>query len=151
LAWAMSNLDEVTSGTKYQANVRLALQFLRDLQYAHTVAHGSSLISNLVYEGTIDTIALAADCAECLLAMTAAMDAYGESLTTSGGYSVKTMANDLYYSLCVVAWQGSSAHITRLAIQWANKPRFLSLTRKKSVIPPLCVPGRIMFLLTAGT
>jgi hypothetical protein len=44
------------------------------------------------------------------LAMTAAMDAYGDTLTTSGGYSVKTMANDLYYSLCVVAWQGSSAH-----------------------------------------
>jgi hypothetical protein len=108
LAWSMSDYDKIGSTTIYKEVVRKALQFLRDLQYAHTVAHGTGLISNLVYEGTTDTVALAADCAECLLAMVAAMDAYGDSLTTSGGYSVKTMANDVYYSLCTSSWQGDS-------------------------------------------
>ena len=109
LAWAMSRYDEVTSGTRYQTEVRKALQFLRELQYAHQVAHSTSLISNLVYQGSTDTVALAADCAECLMSMKAAMDAYGDSLTTDpGGYSVKTMANDLYYSLCVYSWTGDS-------------------------------------------
>jgi len=104
----MADYDKATSGTRYQTVVRKALQFLRDLQYAHTVAHSTSLIANLVCEGTVDTVALAADCAECLLAMTAAMDAYGDTLTTYSGYSVKTMANDLYYSMCNVSWQGDS-------------------------------------------
>jgi len=109
LAWAMARYDQVTSGTRYQSNVRKAMQFLRDLQYAHTVAHGTGLIANLVYQGTIDTVALLADCAESLLAMTKAMDAYGEGLTTDpSGYSVKTMANDVYYSMCVSAWTGDS-------------------------------------------
>lgn len=109
LAWAMSRYDEVTSGTRYQTEVRKALQFLRELQYAHMVAHSTSLISNLVYQGVTDTIALAADCAECLMAMKVAMDAYGDSLTTDpGAYSVKTMANDLYYALCVFSWTGDA-------------------------------------------
>ena len=108
LLWAMSRYDEVTSGTRYQAVVRKALQFLRELQYAHMVAHSTNLIANLVLEGETDTYAFAADSAECLLAMKAAMDAYGDSLTTDPGeYSVKTMANDLYYSLCTVTWVGS--------------------------------------------
>jgi hypothetical protein len=107
LAWAMARYDQVTSGTRYQTVVRKAMQFLRDLQYAHTVAHSTGLIANLIYEGDIDTYALAADCTECLLAMTKAMDAYGDSLTTSpGGYSVKTIANDVYYSLATVLWVG---------------------------------------------
>jgi hypothetical protein len=108
LAWAMSDYDKIGTTTIYKTYVQKALQFLRDLQYAHTVAHGTGLISNMVYEGTTDTIALAADCAECLLAMTAAMDAYGDTLLTSGGYSVKTMANDVYYSLCTSSWQGDA-------------------------------------------
>jgi len=109
LAWAMSRYDEVTSGTRYQSVVQKAMNFLRDLQYAHQVAHSTSLLGNLVYEGTIDTIALAADCAECLLSMKVAMDAYGDALTTDpAAYSVKTMANDLYYALCVFSWTGDA-------------------------------------------
>jgi len=109
LLWAMSRYDQITSGSRYQTVVRKALNFLRDLQYAHQVAYGTNLISNLVYQGTIDTVALAADCAECLLSMKASMDAYGDSLTTDpASYSVKTMANDLYYALCVYSWTGDS-------------------------------------------
>ena len=97
LAWAMARYDEVTSGTRYQSVVRKAMNFLRILQYAHSVAHSTNLLGNLVYEGTIDTVALSADCGECLLSMTKVMDAYGDTLMTDpDGYSIKTMANDLY-------------------------------------------------------
>ena len=106
LLWAMARYDEVTSGTRYLTEVKKALQFLRDLQYAHTVAHGTGLIANLILEGETDTYAFAADSAECLLSMKAAMDTYGDTLTTTGGYSVKNMANDIYYSLCTVSWIG---------------------------------------------
>ena len=106
LAWAMSYYDNVTAGTRYKTVVQKALQFLRDLQYAHLAAHSTNLIANLVLESVIDTYALLADCAECLLAMQAALDAYGDPLLTSGGYNVKTMANDLYYSMCVTGWVG---------------------------------------------
>lgn len=84
--------------------------FLPDLQYAHLVQYSSNLIANLVYLGTIDKVALLADCAECLLSMKAAMDAYGDGLQTSGSYSVKTMANDLYYSIAAVGWRDDSVH-----------------------------------------
>ena len=46
IAWAMSNYDRLTSGTRYKANVQHALDFLRALQYAHTVAYSSNLIAN---------------------------------------------------------------------------------------------------------
>ena len=49
------------------------------------------------------------DCAECLLSAQHAKDAYGNTLSTSASHSVKTFANDLYYSMCVVGWRGSSA------------------------------------------
>jgi len=111
LAWAMARYDEATSGTRYQTNVRKAMNFLRTLQYAHSVAYSTGLLGNLVYEGTIDTVALSADCGECLLSMTKAMDAYGDTLMTDpDSYSVKTMANDLYYSLCNSAWTGAAGH-----------------------------------------
>ena len=109
LAWAMSYYDQLTSGIRYKTNVQHALAFLRDLQYSHTVAHSTNLLSNIILEGVTDTTALLADCAECLLSAKHAMDAYGSTLLTSAGYSVKTFANDLYYSMCVVGWRGSVA------------------------------------------
>ena len=109
LAWAMSYYDQLTSGIRYKVNVQHALSFLRDLQYSHIVAHSSNLLSNLILDGVTDTTALLADCGECLLSAKHAMDAYGGSLLTSAGYSVKTLANDLYYSICVVGWRGSVA------------------------------------------
>ncbi len=109
LAWAMSIYDQSTSGTRYKTNVQNALSFLRQLQYAHTVAHSSNLIANIILDGTTDTTALLADCAECLLSAKHAMDAYGSNLQTSAGYSVQQFANDLYYSICVTGWRGSPA------------------------------------------
>jgi hypothetical protein len=109
LAWAMSNYDRLTSGTRYKANVQLALDFLRALQYAHTVAYSTNLIANLILDGTTDTTALLADCGECLLSAKFAMDAYGSGLTTTSGYSVQTFANNLYYSIAVTGWRGSTA------------------------------------------
>ena len=109
LAWAMSTYDEATSGTRYKTHVQSALSFLRQLQYAHTVAHSTNLLANLILDGTTDTTALLADCAECLLSAKHAMDAYGVNLQTSAGYNVQTFANDLYYSVCVAGWRGSQA------------------------------------------
>jgi hypothetical protein len=109
LAWAMSNYDRLTSGTRYKANVQLALDFLRALQYAHTVAYSSNLIANEILDGTTDTTALLADCGECLLSAKFAMDAYGSTLLTTSGYSVQTFANNLYYSIAVTGWRGSAA------------------------------------------
>ena len=108
LAWAMSYYDQLTSGTRYKTNVQNALSFLRQLQYDHTVAYSTNLIANMIDNGTVDNTALLADCAECLLSAKAAMDAYGVSLQTSGGYSVQTFANNVYYSMCVSGWHGSA-------------------------------------------
>ena len=109
LAWAMSYYDQLTSGTRYKTKVQTALSFLRQLQYAHTVAHSSNLIANMILDGATDTTAFLADCAECLLSAKHAMDAYGSNLQTSATYSVQQFANDLYYSICVVGWRGTSA------------------------------------------
>ena len=108
LAWAMSYYDQLTSGTRYKTNVQNALSFLRQLQYDHAVAYSTNLIANMIDNGTVDNTALLADCAECLLSAKAAMDAYGVSLQTSGGYSVQTFANNVYYSMCVSGWHGSA-------------------------------------------
>ncbi len=108
LAWAMSNYDKLTSGTRYKSNVQNAMSFLRTLQYTHTVAYSSNLIANVILDGVTDTTALLADCAECLLSAKFAMDAYGGSLATAAGYSVQTFANDLYYSIGVVGWRGNT-------------------------------------------
>jgi len=105
-AWAMARYDEVTSGTVYKAVVQKALQFIRDLQYAHLVAHGTNLVANLILDSVTDTYAFLADSAECLFACKAALDAYGDPLLTTNGYDVKTMANDIYYSMCGVGWAG---------------------------------------------
>ena len=109
IAWAMSNYDRLTSGTRYKVNVQHALDFLRALQYAHTVAYSTNLIANEILDGTTDTTALLADCGECLLSAKFAMDAYGSSLLTTSGYSVQTFANNLYYSITVTGWRGSTA------------------------------------------
>ena len=109
IAWAMSNYDRLTSGTRYKANVQLALNFLRALQYSHTVAYLTNLIANLILDGTTDNTALLADCGECLLSAKFAMDAYGSSLLTTSGYSVQTFANNLYYSIAVTGWRGNTA------------------------------------------
>jgi len=109
IAWAMSNYDRLTSGTRYKANVQHALDFLRALQYAHTVAYSSNLIANEILDGTTDTTALLADCGECLLSAKFAMDAYGSTLLTTSGYSVQTFANNLYYSIAVTGWRGNTA------------------------------------------
>ena len=105
----MSNYDRLTSGTRYKANVQHALDFLRKLQYAHTVAYSSNLIANEILDGATDTTALLADCGECLLSAKFAMDAYGVSLATASGYSVQTFANNLYYSIAVTGWRGTAA------------------------------------------
>jgi hypothetical protein len=109
LAWAMSAYDQQTGGTRYKTKVQAALSFLRQLQYAHTVAHSTNLLANIILDGATDTTALMADCAECLLSSKHAMDAYGSTLQTSAGYSVQQFSNDLYYSLCVSGWRGISA------------------------------------------
>jgi hypothetical protein len=108
LAWAMSNYDRLTSGARYKANVQKTLDFLRILQYAHTMAYSSNLIANEILDGVTDTTALLADCAECLLSAKFAMDAYAASLTTTSGYGVQTFANNLYYSIAVTGWRGNT-------------------------------------------
>lgn len=114
LAWAMSYYDQLTSGTRYKTIVQNALSFIRQLQYdCQTSSNPSNLIANLISNGTTDTTALLADCGECLLSAKAAMDAYGVGLTMAlggaAGYSVQTFANNLYYSICVTGWRGSTA------------------------------------------
>lgn len=111
LVWAMADYDDLTGGSRYLTPVRKAIAWLRSLQAAHFGAHGSNLISNLVYQNSIDTTALIADSAETLLCLTRAMDAYGVGLLDSNGYSVQIMANDLYTSLTTAqpagAWGGA--------------------------------------------
>jgi len=106
MAWAMSELDKINAASAYLTYVQKALQFLRDAQYAHGVEYGTNLLANLKHDTTWDKVALTADCAEALLACIRAMDAYGATLTTSGGYSVKTLAKDIYYSLNTSVWDG---------------------------------------------
>jgi len=117
VAWAMSLYDyKINPGVSvvYKDTVRKALQFLRECQYRHTLAHGTNLLANqrwnyIAGSPIWNTAALACDCAEALLAMHAALTQYGDTLTTWGGYSVKTMANDLYYSMATVLWNGDPA------------------------------------------
>lgn len=112
LAWAMADYDALTAGTRYQTVVQKALAWLNRLQQSHFAANGSKLVSNLVYQNTDDTTALAADCAEVLLCATRALDAYGAALVDSDGNSVKTFANALYASLTDTdpagAWGGTA-------------------------------------------
>jgi len=99
-AIAMSRYDAKHISTIYKTIVQNALSFLRACQARHNSVYGKNLLANLINgvypAGTWVDYAFAADCAESLLAMKIAMDTYGDTLTTSGGYSVKTMANALY-------------------------------------------------------
>ena len=142
LAWAMSYYDQLTSGIRYKTNVQHALSFLRDLQYAHIVAYSSNLLANIILEGVTDTTALLADCAECLLSAQHAMDAYGSTLLTSASYSVKTFANDLYYSMCVVGWRGSSALYFDTSYPYGRTPIYRLIIKKKSATPKHYAAGQ---------
>jgi hypothetical protein len=109
LANAMALYDQLTSGTRYKTNVQNAMSFLRSLQVAHHNANSLSyLLANLIDNGTTDTTALLADCAECLLAMNQALKTYGSSLQTTAGYSVNQMASLLYYSIGTLGWHASA-------------------------------------------
>ena len=101
LAWAMADYDksQTQPSTVYKEPVRKAMGFLRELQYHMQVKYGVGLLSNMRKGGVMDDVALFADCAECLLSMKACLDQYGADLTTPAGYSVKTMANDLYEAI----------------------------------------------------
>jgi len=110
LAWAMADYDASVGpgSTVYQTQVKLALQWLRDAQYQMLVAGHPPLICNMKFEDTWDPVALAADCAEVLLAAKACLDQYGAGLTTSGGYSVRTLADDLYDAMATYLWTGDA-------------------------------------------
>jgi hypothetical protein len=108
LIHAMAEWDRLNSQTRYEAVVKKGLAWLHYLQYQHQLAHGNGLISNLIYEGQVDTVAYSADTAECLLAALSALDAYGESLVDSEGYSVKTFGNDVFYAIVVFAYRGDA-------------------------------------------
>jgi hypothetical protein len=97
---AMSRYDAKHSSITYKTVVQKAMSFLRACQVEHNAVYGKNLLANLidgVYPaGTWVDYAFAADCAEALMSMKIALDTYGDTLLTSGGYSVKTMANALY-------------------------------------------------------
>jgi hypothetical protein len=108
LAHAMADYDaSVGPGSVvYKTEVRKAMQFLYDAQAAFYAAYGKKLISNQKIAGAWQNLAYTADCSECLLSMLAALNQYGTDLTTSGGNSVKTMANDLYEAMALTLWLG---------------------------------------------
>lgn len=100
IAIAMAWYDAKHSSTTYKTTVQNAMSFLRDCQVRHNSVYGKNLLANLINgiypAGTWTDYAFAADCAESLMSMKIALDTYGDSLLTSDGYSVKTMANALY-------------------------------------------------------
>jgi len=100
IAIATARYDAKHTSTTYKTAVQKAMSFLRAAQVRHNSVYGKNLLANLIDgiypAGTWTDYAFAADCAESLLSMKIALDAYGDSLLTSGGYSVKTMANALY-------------------------------------------------------
>jgi len=108
LVWAMADYDAAVGvgSTIYKTVVQKALSFLKTLQDYYYSVHGKALLSNMVRNGVMDTVALMADCGEVLLAINAALDQYGDTLLTSGGASVKTMGNDLYYALGNFCYSG---------------------------------------------
>lgn len=107
VAWAMSEYDKKTTGTRYKTAVRRALGFLEQLQAHHFYKYQSNMFANLIYKGQVDYVAFAADTAECILSMKHALDAYGEDLTTlPNGTSVKEIADKAYISLCTQNYAG---------------------------------------------
>jgi len=125
-AWAMSDYDVALASTVYQSTVRKALGWLRDLQLAFiTYNPGVNLLCNLIWQGSYDYTALTADCAESLLAMKRALDAYGSGLTTDPqGYSVKTMANDLYEAIALWTWTGDAGRYYQTGYPLGQMPTF---------------------------
>lgn len=114
LVWAMADHDIATAASppRYLDPVKKALDWLRTCQVEH---HTQYPESNLLANQRWDYVAgdpkwnypaFTCDSAECLLAMKRAMDAYGSDLTTSSGYSVQQMANDIYASLVNLCWLG---------------------------------------------
>jgi len=112
IAIAMSRYDAKYSSTIYETTVQKAMSFLRACQVRHNSVYGKNLLANLIYgvypDGTWSDFAFAADCAESLMSMKIALDTYGDELLTSEGYSVKTMANDLYEDF-LEFWSGDAS------------------------------------------
>jgi len=114
LSWAMSNYDAAVGGgsTHFKTPVQLAMRYLRECQSRHTAVYPeSNLLCNQRWDYGLSTekwdlSAFGADSAECLLAMLAALTAYGSNLLTSDGYSVRTMANDIYKSIATLLYMG---------------------------------------------
>ena len=108
LAWAMADYDKsVGAGSVvYKTPVQKAHGFLRDLQDHMAVVGLPAFLSNCRKDGVMDDVALLADCGECLMAMKACLDQYGSDLETAAGYSVKTMANDLYEAIGLYGYSG---------------------------------------------
>ena len=105
LAWAMAEYDRAHSTTIYQTDVAKAFDFLRAAQVQHYNAHGTGLLANQRWNYVAgnpiwDTTALGADCAEVLLSALKALEAYGAAFTNDSGYSVRSLANDIYTSIC---------------------------------------------------
>lgn len=109
LAHAMADYDaSVGAGSEvYKASVQLAFNFLRAAQLAMYNAGYGALLANQRFQGTWNLAALAADCAEALLAAVAVLDQYGTDLTNEAGYSIKSFGNDLYYAMATLLWTGN--------------------------------------------
>ena len=106
ILWAMSMYDKRTGGQRYKKYVSKALGFLEYLQSKHYAKYHSKMFSNLIYKGEIDTIAFAADTAECILSIKHALDTYGTDLLTPNGTRAQTIGNDAYISLCTQNYAG---------------------------------------------
>ena len=103
LAWAMAEYDKSQGGASvvYKAYVQLAFNFLRAAQLSLYGAVGTGLLCNQRKDGAWNYSALAADCAEVLLATAAVLDQYGSTLANQAGYFIATFGNDLYESIAL--------------------------------------------------
>lgn len=115
LAHAMADYDaSIGIGSIiYKTQVQLAFNFLRAAQLAHYNAHGTGLLANQRKIGVWNTGALAADCAEVLLAALAVLDQYGTDLTNQAGYSIKSFGNDLNYAIAQFLWKWNGENYYR--------------------------------------
>lgn len=123
IAWAMADYDaSVGAGsTVYKAYVQLAYNWLRLAQSTFQAEHVIGLLCNQKLDATWNMAALAADCAEVLLASNAVLDQYGDALTNQAGYSIKTFANDLYSAMCGYLWTGDAYRYYRTEYPAAGK------------------------------
>lgn len=99
----------VSNPALFVTEVRTALSFLRDMQASLGAEFGGAMLANAQYDGSFDNVSITGNSAYCLLAMKRALDAYGTPLTTTTGYDVETMANDLYTSIVTFTWAGDPA------------------------------------------